>query len=113
MRAVLDYPHDLRELVETSVFDFYKKQVHGTIGFFGSPEEVQKAVEQCVPELTESSQVWKLIRGAEIWISEFYKAEDDGVVEFKMTFTCSWDDEHGLGLKFRDWKIVDFGGATD
>jgi hypothetical protein len=107
VRAILDYPHDLRGLLEKSVFDYYQEHVFGAIDF-GDTETEQ----QCAPRLTEPSQIWKLVPGADIWISEFHKKEHEEAVEFKMTFACSWDDEHGLGVQFRDWQIVNFGGAA-
>jgi hypothetical protein len=107
VQAILDYPHDLRGLVERGVFDYYQAEVFGAIDF-GDPEVEQ----ECAPPLTDPAQIWKLIPGADIWISQFYKEGYEDAVEFKMTFECSWDEEHGLGVKFRDWQIVDFTGAA-
>jgi len=90
------------------VFELYQSVVFGSIDF-GDP----KIEEQCAPRLAESRQIWKLIRDAEISISDRCKDDNEEVVEFRMTFACSWDDEHGLGVKFRDWKIVGFGNAAE
>jgi len=106
-RAILDYPHNLRGVVENGVFDYYQTHVFGAIDF-GDPV-VEK---ECAPCLTEPGQVWRLIPGAEIWISQFCKQGFEEAIEFKLTFECSWDEEHCLGVKFRDWQIVGFGGAA-
>lgn len=108
VRAVLDYPHDLRGLVERSVFDHYQEHVYGAIDF-GSPEDDQ----ECAPQLTESRQIWKLISGAELWIKSVHRDEHEAAVEFALKFYCTWDEEHGLGVRFRDWQIVRIGGAAD
>jgi uncharacterized protein DUF6985 len=106
-RAVLDYTHDLRGVVERGVFDYYQEHVFGAIDF-GDPEVEQ----ECAPRLAEPGEIWRLIPGAEIWISQFCKQGHEDAVEFTLTFECSWDQEHGLGVKFRDWRIVRFGGAA-
>jgi len=59
-RAILDYPHNLRGVVENGVFDYYQTHVFGAIDF-GDPV-VEK---ECAPCLTEPGQVWRLIPGAE------------------------------------------------
>jgi hypothetical protein len=105
--AILDYQLDLRASLERSVFDYYQAEVFGCIDFGCAAVE-----EECAPHLTEASQIWKLIPGADIWISYWHKDGYEHAIEFKMTFACSWDEEHGFGVKFRDWKIVGFGGAV-
>ncbi len=29
---------------------------------------------------------------------------------FGLAFSCDWEEEHGFGLQFRDWQIVEVGG---
>ena len=29
---------------------------------------------------------------------------------FELSFNCEWDREHGLGVLFRDWQPIEFGG---
>jgi hypothetical protein len=84
VRAVLDYPHDLRATLERSLFDYYQEHVFGAIDF-GDPEDEA----ECAPRLRKPGQIWKLIWGADIWISEFYKRGRAKAVEFKMTFSCT------------------------
>ena len=107
VQAVLDYPHDLREMFEHKVFDYYQNHIYGAIDF-GSPEDDQ----ECAPQLAESGQIWRLISGPELWIKQVYLDEHVDAVEFTMAFGCTWDEEHGLGVRFRDWQIVRFGGAA-
>ncbi|MBC6606108.1 hypothetical protein H8B13_04685 [Hymenobacter sp. BT188] len=32
---------------------------------------------------------------------------------FGLGFNCDWEEEHGLGLQFRNWQIVEIGGDAE
>ena len=55
-----------------------------------------------------TGQIWRLIQGPEVNIRRCFRTES--AVEFDLGFTCSWNDEHGLGVRYRDWEIEYIGG---
>jgi hypothetical protein len=32
---------------------------------------------------------------------------------FGLGFNCDWEEEHGFGLQFRNWQIVEVGGDAE
>jgi hypothetical protein len=104
--ALLNYPVNIRPQFERALFDFYQADVDGTYCSYkadGTP-----IAGSGPPKLNEPSQVWPLIEGPEVYIKPYFQTPT--AVEFELTFTCEWDPEHGLGVLYRDWHPVDFGG---
>jgi hypothetical protein len=67
----------------------------------------EATIEEHLPKEMDREKLLTLIAPAEICI---FPEElcDDG--SFGFTLDCTWDDEHGLGVNFRNWKITDVGG---
>ena len=106
LRALLDYPHDLRPEFERALFEYYQAEVDGT---YCSYDEFAKPIPGSgPPKLTEPSQVWPLIDGPTVYIKPFFRTPS--AVEFELSFNCEWDPEHGLGVLYQDWRPVEFGG---
>ena len=38
-----------------------------------------------------------------------HPADAQGRGDIGLTFHCEWDDEHGIGVRIRDGKVVDVG----
>jgi hypothetical protein len=58
--------------------------------------------------LSRPSEVWSLIDDPEVYIHWHFRTPS--AVEFELSFNCEWDPEHGLGVRYRDWQPVHFGG---
>lgn len=86
LRAVLSYPQDLRPDFERALFAYYQADL----------------------DLTEPGQVWTLIDEPVVCIPWIFRTET--AIEFELSFNCEWDPEHGLGVLYRDWQPVKFGG---
>jgi hypothetical protein len=106
LRALLNYPQDLRAEFERALFDYYQADVDGSYCEYGP--DAKPIPGSGPPKLTEPSQVWSLIEGPEVYIKPFFKTPS--AVEFELSFTCEWDPEHGLGVLYQDWQPVEFGG---
>jgi hypothetical protein len=109
LREMLAYPHDLRPAFDRRLFDYYQQHVYGCIDF-GPDDDGTDLADTLAPRLDTPGDIWKLINGPELWIRWCCKDEHEAAVEFELDFTCTWDDEHGLGVRYRDWEIVYIGG---
>ncbi len=108
VREILAFPHDLRKPFEEAIVKYYQAHVYGAIDF--GTVDGQDLAEIYAPKLDHPSDIWDLLSEDEIWISDYTRKESS--VEFKLTFACTWDEEHGLGVKSQDWQIVSFGSAV-
>jgi Domain of unknown function (DUF6985) len=104
--AILSYPHDLRATFERTLFDYYQAEIDGSYCEYGPG--TQPIPGSGPPKLTELSQVWGLIDEPVVRIPHFFRTAS--AIEFKLCFNCEWDAEHGLGVRYRDWMPVKFGG---
>jgi hypothetical protein len=106
LRAVLSYPRDLRPEFERALFAYYQADIDGT--YFAYDDRGRPIPGSGPPKLTDSGQVWALIDYPVVCIPWIFRT--DSTVEFELSFNCEWDCEHGLGVLYRDWQPVEFGG---
>ncbi len=64
--------------------------------------------EDDLPTITSIDALKKVIALEEIYLHQISK---DGVPYVGYQFSCSWDDEHGLGILMHDNRVVEIGGA--
>lgn len=105
--ALLEYPSDLRPAFERALFRYYQSDVEGSYCAY-DPATNGPVPGSGPPELTDPPQVWRLIDEAEVFIHWIFRTR--AAVEFELSFNCEWDREHGLGVLYRNWKPVEFGG---
>jgi hypothetical protein len=106
LSALLSHPGDIRAAFERALFDYYQAEVDGSYCSYspgGRPIPGSGP-----PKLTAPSQVWSLIDGPEVYIKSFFRTPS--AVEFELSFVCDWDPEHGLGVRYQDFRPVQFGG---
>ena len=106
LRAILAYPRDLRPEFEQALFAYYLADVAGT--YCSYDEHAQPIPGSGPPKLTEPSQVWGLIDQPVVCIPWIFRTPS--AIEFELSFNCEWDREHGLGVRYRNWRPVKFGG---
>jgi hypothetical protein len=94
LRALLKHAEDLRAGFERALFAYYKAEIEATL-------------DADTPRPAAPSDMWSLIGDAAIWIGWYFRTPT--AIEFKMTFNCAWDEEHGLGVRFVDWTPAAFG----
>jgi hypothetical protein len=73
----------------------------------GGNEEVS-GDEDTAPSVSRPEDFKSLITLRRIYVHQVQK---DGCPYVGFEFTCSWDDEHGLGVLMRDTRVVEIGGA--
>ena len=104
LESIVLYDNNLREEFVKKVFTYYKRDVYGTFVAFGeNGEEIQ---EQLAPKIKAPDEIWKLLDKPYIFIPDqsLYREST-----FALLFECRWDAEHGFGVLYRNWKIVDIG----
>jgi hypothetical protein len=105
--AMLKHQVDFRPEFEAALFNHYKKEIYGYATYY-SPERGEYGAEEITPPIKQSSEIWSLITGPNVWIKYVADNEWDNCTRFVLSFGCQWDDEHGLSIELSDWKIADF-----
>jgi hypothetical protein len=106
LRAVLGYPRDLRPTFERALFEYYQSDVDGS--YCEYDENGNPVPGSGPPKLNRPADVWPLIDEPVIYIHGFFRTPSS--IEFELSLNCLWDPEHGLGVLYRDWEPVEFGG---
>lgn len=105
LRAILDHATDLKQEFERALFDYYQADVDGS---YASYDDQGPIPGSGPPKLTKPAQVWKLIDDPVVSIPSYFRTKS--AIEFELSFNCEWDREHGLGVRCRNWRPVEFGG---
>lgn len=66
----------------------------------------QKAIEEVLPKEINTEKLLQLITPEEICIKPEKNCENGS---FGFALGCNWDEEHGLGVAFKKWKVIDVG----
>ncbi len=109
LRSIVAYTGDIRTPFIEAVFDYYTEEVYGSFDQFD--QWGNHITHLVAPEITESSQIWPMLKPLYLTIRS--SRYDKGDVNFGIAFKCQWDDEHGLGARFVDWKLTDLAGYAD
>jgi hypothetical protein len=82
-----------KPLIEQALFEHYEP--------YGSD------VESDVPKLGEASQVWPQVQLVHVLVDAVDKA-----MAVELGYTAVWDEEHTLGARFRDGKLLELNGSV-
>lgn len=63
--------------------------------------------ENGVPKLTDASQVWPQVQLVHVLVDTVDKA-----MTVELGYTAAWDEEHMLGARFRDGKLLELNGSV-
>ncbi len=106
LEKLLSFEHDLRPEFERQMFEFYTEDVFECSQYLDA--DGNDITELHAPRIRNGSEIWPLIELGSVRI-DLFDGNDD-LVGFQMLFNCKWDEEHGLGVHYRDWEIHDIGG---
>ncbi|HET6248548.1 MAG TPA: hypothetical protein VFE47_12675 [Tepidisphaeraceae bacterium] len=106
LRALLQYPHDLRPAFESALFGHYKAEVEGSYSAY-DPVAQNDLPHSGPPTLRQPPEVWLLIDDPEVYIHRHFHTQS--AIEFELSFNCEWNPEDGLGARYEDWQPVHFG----
>lgn len=67
-----------------------------------------KTIEKVLPKEIDKEKLLPLIELSEICIAPEQNCESGS---FGFALGCDWDEEHGLGIAFKNWKVIDVGGT--
>jgi hypothetical protein len=63
--------------------------------------------ENGVPKLSDASQVWPQVQLVHVLVDTV-----DGAMAVELGYTAAWDEEHTLGARFRDGKLLELNGSV-
>lgn len=87
---------ELHAKVQHEVFQLYSEDDQRELLLTGPPEEL-------APQFNHPEEMWKLIELTEIFIPK----DDTRDFDISIGFSCTWEEEHALVVRLRDWGIVD------
>ncbi|WBA40769.1 DUF6985 domain-containing protein [Hymenobacter canadensis] len=98
--AVLQQLPGLNQSVAEAAFEHFQmmRQMCGDI--YNEEDELLTAA-----DATELQALYQL--------QTIYFPEEPEIGRFGLSFVCQWEIEHGFGLQFRNWNIVEVGGEAE
>ncbi len=87
---------------EEAVFNYYQKESGAYREQFVSAEDKKKFI----PEITEKEEIYLLVTPKQIIFPMVF---DDEIREAGFLCDCTWETEHGLGIKFSDEVVTEVG----
>ena len=101
-RSVADNASALYAEAERASFDYYNDVKDESRSLLG-----KRAAAKRVPELDESTDIWRLLDGPDgITVS----ADEAGcAISVALGYSCTWDEEHGHYLTFDNGKLANVG----
>jgi hypothetical protein len=110
--ALVSHTTDIRRRTESKLAGYYRKEVYLSMTSY-SPERGYYGAEEITPPIRDDHEIWKLVGKPSVWIRLESNPDQTKSIVFRLALDCHWDPEHGLGIEFRDWEIVKFGGSAD
>ena len=74
---------------------------------FDHYEPYGEDAESDVPKLGEAAQVWPQVQLVHVLVDTVDKA-----MTVELGYTAAWDEEHTLGARFRDAKLLELNGSV-
>ncbi len=90
------------------VIDYYNKVYPFYYEGWSSAGLGLTQIEAVLPRLMTEEKLLELVSDVELFI-EAEELCSDG--NFAISMECEWDVEHGLGLKFNNWIVIEVGTA--
>ncbi|OUJ75845.1 DUF6985 domain-containing protein [Hymenobacter crusticola] len=91
---------DLEQIVASTAFEHYQNVSREFKRIYGEKVEIPFAADAAA--LLPFYQLQRI-----------YLPEDSEEGRFGLGFECEWEIEHGFGIQFRNWKIVEVGGDAE
>ncbi len=90
----------------SSIIEYYKKVYKDYRSGWESGGVDEVTIEQYLPKEINREKLLELISPGEIYISPEEECEDG---KFGFALDCEWDEEHGVGVAFENWKVKEVG----
>ncbi|MBC6310358.1 hypothetical protein HCJ66_12485 [Listeria sp. FSL L7-1582] len=87
---------------EWAAFDFYQKESPDIRAQYDNDADINRYV----PEVTKKEELYKLVTPKQIMFPMVF---DDDAREAGFLCDCSWEIEHGLGIKFENEIVTEVG----
>jgi len=86
---------------QTSLFEHYLP--YRDAAYTGALPDERKRL----PEITSPAGVWPSVSPAHILIEPM-----DGIPTIEIAFAVAWDEEHTVGARIRDWRLIELCGSV-
>ncbi|WP_315115543.1 DUF6985 domain-containing protein [uncultured Clostridium sp.] len=103
--AAYNYAIKNQNIIRDSIITVLMEKYPGLQSEYGYDED--EAVE-LMPDIKDKEDFKDLIGLSRIHIMNIFK---DGIAYTGYEFTCTWDEEHGLGVMMYQNKVIAMGGA--
>jgi hypothetical protein len=120
LRQLLESPTNLRDVVLKAIYDKYaawREDYFGTrVSSDGGStwqtgwELPQQFPPDAMPEIQSPECLRRLIRPVGIYLMSVPR---HGTTRLGFSFSCRWDDEHGLGVTVHNGEVVSVGDSTE
>lgn len=67
----------------------------------------EKLIEKVLPKEIDTEKLLQLVEPSQLCIRP---EENHDKGSFGLALGCDWDEEHGIGVVFKNWKVIDVGG---
>ena len=91
--------NELKPKIYNAIYKYYQEVAHEYRNMLGS-EALKFA-----PEVNDINGLRKLLTPDSVFIADVFPEKE----EIGILFECTWEDEHGLGVRIEDGNIVEVG----
>ena len=99
----IDDQEAIRDAVLQAVFEVYPKWRGCILGTLS-----EMFTNELMPPISQPADLRHLVRLGTVHVTS---KERDGVTAVGLSFSCKWDEEHGLGVLTHKGKVLDVGQA--
>lgn len=104
--AAFNYAKDNQIIIRDSIITVLMEKYPELQRQYGYDED---ETEESMPDIRDKEDFKDLIGLSKVHIMNIFR---DGIAYTGYEFTCSWDEEHGLGLMMYQNKVVSIGEAA-
>lgn len=100
LNSLLQRLPSLEAIIVDTAFEHYQRVAEGFKTIYGRPLDM--------PVVTNAAALLPYYHPYSI-----YLPEEPELGRFGIGFGCEWEEEHGFGIQFRNWHIVEIGGDAE
>ncbi len=111
VRTILTYPNDLRgPIAEVIVADYHREPPYELVDY-GTDKDGNDRGPTVAPRDLDTSNVWSYLSEPRLLIYAWENNADEA--RFSVGLDCTWDTDHGVGVRFKRFQIVESGAQGD
>jgi Domain of unknown function (DUF6985) len=99
-----------RDQICAKLFKLYTKQIVGS--FSATDDDGNEVGHLLAPPIADPADIWPML-WPPFYIRIPERRRRSKYHAFTLDCNCQWDREHGLGIRFRDWRATGFCGSGE